>query len=323
VIKKNLFVKKNRISSRNQKISATYKNRLKKLWDTITPYGYLLPGLIIFCGFVIYPLFQGLIMSLYDVSILASRNIFTGFDNYYRALFEDPIFWVSIRNTVFYTISNILFEVGLGFILAVLLNIKKEIIGKKFFRTIYLIPYLLPLVGSVVLFQLVLNAKFGLINSILKASGLSFLTRTWLSQMPEALISIFMVSVWIYFGLSVILFSAAIQRIPSEIYDAAKIDGANSFQQVTKIIVPLIKETVTVVIGLTITGSFTQFGLFYLLTGGSPQHQTEIITTWMMTNAFEMDSLGYAAAIAVILLILVLAITIIFISSRGKESYEY
>ena len=283
---------------------------------------FILPALVIFTLFVTYPLMKGLYLSFFKMSMLEGTKKYIGLKNYFKA-FNDPVFWIALRNNLLYAGSNIIFETGIGLLIASMLN-RKWIKGRSFFRIVFLIPFILPGVGTAILWRLVFSSRFGLIRSILGYFGLESLVRPWLAEFPAALICVFMVSIWIFLGQTVVLLLAAMERIPVELYDASEIDGVNAVQRFFGITLPLIREMLTVIVGLTLIGSFTQFGLFYIMTGGGPLHSTEVFATWIIRNAFFLDNMGYSAALAVIQLFLVLVLTVIYIQIRGKgESYEY
>lgn len=291
-----------------------------KLLRKISPYLYVLPALLIFSVFLVYPLVNGFYMSFFNWSGLAGTAKFIGLKNYFRALFDDKIFWLSLRNNLLFMAACIVFELGFGVLLAEMLNKLKFV---NIFRVIYLFPYIIPVVGSGILFRLVFNYNFGLLNKLLEVIRLDFLIKPWLGSFPEAFYAVIFVSVWTFLGYSTVLFLSAMQRIPKEIYDAAEIDGVNSWQRFSRITMPLIREMITVVLGLTIIGSLTTFGLFYVMTCGGPYHQTEVIALWIIRQAFDLDNMGYAAALSVILFILVLLISVVYLKWRGKETYEY
>ncbi len=274
-------------TERDNSVKYRFLFRIRKIISSIMPYLYLLPGMGLFGFFVLYPLFKGMYYSFFDISLLANTREFIGLNNYIAVL-KDDIFIMALKNNLLYLVWNVVIEVGFGAIIAYFLS-TKGIKGVKIFRTVYLIPQVIPIIGVGVLFRLMFNKQFGLVNSLLKIIGLESFTKGWLGIYPEALFAIFICSVWVYLGYTTLLLNAAMQRIPDEIYEAAEIDGVSYFTKFTKITIPLIKEVLSFVIGMTIFGSFVQFGLFFMITKGNPSHKTEVVATWMIKNGIYKD----------------------------------
>ena len=162
----------------------------------------------------------------------------------------------------------------------------------------------------------------GIINSILNGIGLGFLQTAWLGNIHTALPSLIAVSIWNWWGFSMIIFLSGLQTIPDELYEAAKIDGSSSFQQLVYITIPLMKSLSVVAFVFCVINSFKLFTLVYVMTAGGPLHYTETISTWIYKNAFDFGNVGYAAAISFILFLIVFIVTL-FQIRLAKDGARY
>lgn len=233
-----------------------------------------------------------------------------GLANYVRAV-GDPIFRDSFVHVGIYVALTIVLEVLVGLVLAGLVTAPNRRTG--FYRVAFFVPVMLPMVVVAVLWRFVYNPDFGLVNSALISSGLESWALPWLGDPRTALIAISVVSGWVFAGFYMAIFYAAFTQIPSDIVEAARIDGATEIQSFWRIRVPMIRNAVEVAVLLCVTGGFQSFDLFYVLTNGGPYNSTEIPTTYLVKVVFRNQEIGYGSALAVIMTLVVLALGLVYI----------
>lgn len=265
-------------------------------------YLFLLPGFLFFITFVIYPFFYSLKISFYDWNILG-KSTFIGLQNYIKA-FQDPVLGISFRNTVLYTIVTVPGRTILGLGVALLLN--RSIQGKSIFRACYFLPVVTSWVVVSIVFKYLFNDQAGLVNYILR-DIFHIIPHyiSWLTEPRTALGVIMILSIWKELGWSMIIFLAGLQGIPQQLYEAASIDGANGFQQLRRITLPLLRPTLAFVVTMSVIGSFQIFVQVYIVTQGGPLNQTHVVLSWMYRQSFRYLNFGYGTAISWFLFIII------------------
>jgi len=289
--------------------------KTNKAREAIWGYLFIAPNFIVVLVFTIIPVFFSLYMSLTDWNILSAPN-FVGLANYEKLL-SDPVAKETFFNTFYFTIISVPINVVITLVLAVMLNQKLRGIG--FYRTAYYLPVISASVAVSLMFMWIL-ANNGLLNQLLEIIGLKPVK--WLTDPNLALNSVIGVTIWKGLGMNMIIFLAALQDIPSEMLEAAAIDGANRFQQFTKITVPLISPVIFFVTITGVIGSFQSFDLVYNMTHGGPGHATTLIGYYIWQHAFNYLHMGYGAALAYVLFIIILILTIIQWALRKRWVYS-
>lgn len=295
---------------------------LRQRREITAAYLFMLPGLLFFTTFMIYPLLKAFQMSLYQWSIMPGRpSQFVGLSNYTRA-FEDPIFWIALRNTVLYTLVTVPGQMILAMLVALLLNYIGR--GRVFFRTIYYLPVITSWVIVSLLFRYLFQSPGGLVNYLLTdVLHLMVEPVAWLRNPATAMVPIMTLGIWKGIGWSMVIFLAALQTIPGELYEAAAIDGAGRWQRFWDLTLPLMRPTVVFVLVMLVIGGFNVFISVYLITAGGPMKQTEVILSYMYHQAFDFLEFGYGAALSYMLaaIILVLSFLQIRFLRRPVELY--
>ena len=284
---------------------------------------FCIPGLLILAIFVYFPLIENIIYSFQGFSLSSTSKEFVGLDNY-KELFSDPIIWQSIKNNVLYAVISIIFQVMFGLVIAAILEDKVFRKSERFFQTIFFIPTLLSLTVVCLLFEFIYNPQMGLLNSFFEAVGLDGLTRIWLGTRDTAMFSLIAVSQWQSFGYITMLFIVAIQKIPSDLYEAAIVDGAGKIRRFFTITCPMVKQMFFVTMVLTVSGAFTVFNEPYILTGGGPGTATMVLSLHMYQTGFVKNRMGSASAIAMLIFVItaVLSSVQFFSFGTGKEERE-
>ncbi|AYZ74096.1 sugar ABC transporter permease [Fusobacterium necrophorum] len=283
-----------------------------------TAFLFMLPALVIILIFIYFPILENFVYSLYRWSSFSLKKEFVGLQNYFR-LFKDPVFYQALKNNILYCVISIIFQVGIGLIIAAILEEKFFRKYQKFFRCIYFMPSVISITVIGLLFQLIYNPSIGLLNRSLIAVGLENLTHTWLGEKQTAMYAVIAVSQWQSIGYIMLLFLVAIQKIPVGIYESAIIDGANGWQKFWKITVPQVKNTIFLASILTIIGGFKVFDEVYVMTAGGPGRATELLASYLYRSGFRNDEMGYASAIASIIFIITFVITLIQLKINEKE----
>ncbi|CCU60303.1 carbohydrate ABC transporter permease [Bacillus subtilis] len=287
--------------------------------NKIIPYLFLVPALV-FLLFVYIPIFENVFLSLFQWSSFSPEKTYIGLKNYVE-LFHDPVFYQALTNNVLYAVISIVCQVFGGLILAAVLEDKLVRKWSPFFRTVFFLPVVISMTVIALLFDFIYNPETGLLNQLLQAIGLDQLTRAWLGDDSTAMLSVIFVSQWQSVGYIAMLYIVSIQKIPDELYEAARLDGAGKIQQFFHITVPQTKEMSFVAVVMTLTGAFTVFNEPYILTGGGPGNASEVLSTFLYKSAFTKDMMGYASAIATVVLIITLALSLMQMKffKTGKE----
>jgi raffinose/stachyose/melibiose transport system permease protein len=286
---------------------------------TWVAYLYLLPALAVYGVFVLWPIFDTLTYSLYQWDGF-TPPVFIGLANY-AELLGDEIFGQSLVNNGIFIIFYSLLPIALGLFLAVLLT-RQPIRGRSLFRAGLFVPYVLSMVVVGVVWKWIYNPAFGPLNGALKAVGLETWARPWLGDFQWALPAVGLVATWVQYGFCLVLFIAGIQSINETLYDAAKIDGAGEWQQFRGITLPSLRNEIMVALVTTLIAALRVFDLVYVTTRGGPSNRTTVASLWLYQNAFQINRVGYAAAIAVVLTAAILLISFAIIGVRMRLAPE-
>lgn len=285
--------------------------------ETVLGYLLLLPALLLFGLFSYYPILYALRISLLDWNGIAKFPNFVGLDNYARAI-QDPLFRRALRQTLYYTLGVVPGTMVVGLLLALLLNTRLK--ARALYRTVYYLPNVAPTVAASVVWKLILDGNWGILNYVL--SRLHLPTPNWLYEPGWAMVAIIIMSIWANAGYQMIIFLAGLQGIPDIYYEAAKIDGANRWQQIRFVTLPLLSYTTFFVLITSIIGSFQVFGSIYILTNGGPAQSTTVMVFLIYQRAFKYFQMGYGSALAYILFGIILVLTL-FQFWVGRRSVYY
>lgn len=283
--------------------------QVKKFRENLTAYLFLLPGLLVLLVWMVYPMLSALNISLRDWNIMPNQpSPFIGLKNYLTA-FNDPIFWLSMKNTSLFALITVTGQLLLG--LGVALMLEQIQRGKVFFRTLYYLPVITSWVVVSLLFRYLFNSSpAGLINYLLvNVFHLLPAPVAWLTNASTAFVAIDSLGVWKGIGFAMLIFLAALQSIPQELYQAAEIDGASHWQLLTRLTLPLLLPTIGLVTIMLTIGAFQAYIPVALITQGGPLHRTEFILSYMYTQAFGNINFGYSSALAYILAVIIFAIS--------------
>ena len=295
-----------------------YKTRWRADWILAAP--FLAPALLFYTLFLIVPLLGTIALSFTQWSGFNFSNIkAAGLDNY-RAIGADPIFWMSLRHNVIFMVGAIALRVTFALFLALALDQRVPL--SNLFRGVYLMPTVISLVVVGVVFRLALSPSLGLINPFFSAIGLDALTGDWLGNPNRVLPILILIDTWHGFGLYMFLFIARLASISEELHEAAFVDGANGFQDIWHITLPLLRSTAAMVLLLAAIDSLKVFAIIYVMTSGGPNHRSEVLSTWAYFQAFTANKVGYGNAILVVLLVITFILAYVQVTYfQPREEY--
>jgi raffinose/stachyose/melibiose transport system permease protein len=277
---------------------------------------YGLPFLLTVGVFVFYPLVANFYFSFHSFSAFSPLRP-VGTENYVRIL-ADPVIRTAFVNVGLYATLSVMFQVGLGLVLAAILEQAFLRRFAEFFRVLFFIPVVMSITVIAFVFTFFYDPSTGLINVIFEALGLEDLTRAWLGESATAIYAVIAVSQWQSIGYVMMLFIVAIQAIPRDLYEAASLDGASPLSQFFHVTVPQVREMLIVATVVTVTGSITVFSEPYILTSGGPGHSSTVLATYMYQSAFFRDEMGYAASIATLIFVATMLVSMLQLRLFGK-----
>lgn len=285
------------------------KNLCKKLLsDEFASRAFLFPALLGTLVFIVIPVFFSFYLSFCEWDLLSLIK-FVGVKNYAHLL-TDPAFAIILKNTFVFAISTAVIALVIPLVLAAVINSK--IRGGEFFKTAYFLPFITPMIVVAIVWEWIFDPNNGLLNYFLKAHI------NWLYDTHTAMIALIMVSSWKLIGYNMVIFLSGFSSINNNLFEAAKIDGANPVQTFFKVTLPLLSPTVFFVLVITTISSFQVFDLIYLMTQGGPMDSTNVLVYWIYKNAFEFFNIGEASAGAYLLFLIILLLTAIQWKTRKK-----
>jgi multiple sugar transport system permease protein len=281
-----------------------FKKNFRNYNDRLTTFLLLMPWIVVFTLFWLYPLVYAGYLSFCDYESLTSRTRFIGFENYKR-VFSDPLFWTAFKNTAIFTLVTVPITTALALFVANLLN-QKFVRFKNFFRSAFFVPSITSIVVIAVIFSNLYSTD-GYINTMLKWVGLPTPSMGWLGNEATALPSIMAMDIWLSVGYYMVLFLAGMQSIPQDYYDVAELSDASGWQKFWHITFPSIRPVLLFVVVLNTIKSFQIFVEIYVMTKGGPLNATTTLVYLIYDNAFvKMDEMGYASAMAFVVFFLLL-----------------
>lgn len=302
--------KTKRPAERSGGVTATRRQQTRSAWLFLA-----IPGLL-FVIFMVLPIVIAAVISLSDYAVVGELN-WVGFDNYVR-IAGDPYFWISLRNTAFYTVLYV--PLGLVIALATALLLNRRARTVKMFRTFFYIPVISSTVATATIWYWLLNPQYGLLNVALGFVGID--GPAWLYDSKWAMFAIVMMSVWAGFGANMMIFLGGLQGVPRDLYEAARLDGANAWQSFRYVTVPALSRTTFLVSTLLIIGAFQVFDQAYVLTKGGPGNSTITMVYYIYNKGFASLEMGYASALSFVLFVIILVFSLVnakLNNSRGRS----
>ena len=300
-------------------VPQTHTNqRWKRLKKQLPNYLFVLPHLLLFCIFLVWPIVRGLQISMYDWKIMAKEQTFIGAANY-QAMAVDPIFWKVLGNTFYFALLTMAINVALS--LAVAVALKHGFVGRDFFRVLFYAPAILSVSVLGILATAVWDSQRGIINYAV-VDWLNGPRTPWLGSAETVIPVLSVTTVWWTFGFPMLVFLAGLQGIPETIYEAAKIDGARPYQSFLRITLPLITPTMLFVVVTQFIAHMQVFAQPFIITTGGPGNESRSVVMYLYETAWKFFRFGYASTLAVALAVLMIVVTIIQFTLLRKRS-EY
>lgn len=289
------------------KKKASSRQKSEFLWGWL----FILPTMLGLIILNIYPMVDTIIQSFYKTGDFGKGNKFVGLANYEK-VFGDSEVWQALANTVKYALVEVPFSVVIALLLAVLLN--KKLKGRSFFRTVFFLPMVVAPAAVAMVWKWLYNSNFGLINNTFNIKV------NWISDPKIAIYSIAVIGIWSVIGYNMVLFLAGLQEVPRDYYEAASLDGANGWQQLVNITVPLISPTIFFVIVTRIIAGMQVFDLIYMLIdlNNPAWKKTESLVFLFYKYSFQQSKKGYGATVIVVLLAVILVLTVIQLIGQKK-----
>lgn len=281
----------------------------------LNPLLFLLPALTIYVVFAIYPTYSVLEYSFTDWDGIRPERNFVGLENYQR-LFTDKIFWEAFRNTFVWSGVIIVINVGLGLVIAAMLARVWK--ARLLIQTCIVLPVVISPMAVATIWRWMYQPT-GVVNQVLEIIGLGAFATPWLGSPDAVLYALALAHSWSTIGLSVIIFLAGLQAVDEDLYEAARVDGANAFQSFRFVTLPALRPVTAVVFILTLTQSFKVFDIVWATTQGGPIRFSEILSTYMYKRGALENQYGYGSAIGVSLLVIVSIATIIYMQIQNRE----
>lgn len=273
--------------------------------EAVTGYLFLTPNIIGFIIFTVFPVIGSLLLSFADWNLITPPHMVGGQN--YRNLAGDRIYWQSLSNTAIFSVFSVTLSIACALFLAILLN--QKIRGVNLFRTAFFLPVVYSTVAVALIWQWLFDYQMGLINHVLSLMRLG--PYPWINSPQWALPSVILVSVWKGLGYNMVIFLAALQGVPAELYESAKIDGVNSWQNFWNVTWPMISPSTFFVTVTSIINSFQVYDITTVLTNGGPGNATNTLVMYIYQNAFQFFKMGYASAVAYTLFGIVLIFTVL------------
>ena len=292
----------------------SFRSRLYRLDEKVSPYLLISPFFLVFAVFGIFPLLYTAYVSLTNRNLLDPTYEFVGLANY-RELLGDDYFWNAVVNTLGIGVLSTVPQLVLALVLAHVLNTSLRV--RTLFRMSVLLPQVTSLVAVALIFTDLFATDYGLVNYLLNQVGISSVD--WEAGRLSSWTALSVMITWRWVGYNALIYLAAMQSIPDDLYEAATVDGASRWQQFWFITMPSLRPAHYIVIALSLIDSFKVFVLIYAMTYGGPGTTTQVMGTWMYANVFQYYQAGYGTAIAVAITVVAIAVSIPYVRSQVKE----
>lgn len=302
-----------RLSARAVALTTTWRFRFRGGGA----YFYLLPSLVLLAVFTYYPIGFSAYLSLFRWNVLNPERVFIGLANY-PSLWHEPLFWLVLRNNLFYALGSIPTTMALALFLAILVN-RRLGAARSIYRVALFYPTMIPMVAAAMLWVWIFNPGIGLFNYYTSFLGVPRIE--WLYDRHWALPAIIIMSIWKNFGYFMLIYLAALQGIPADLYEAAGLEGAGAWSQFRRITFPLLAPTSLFVFVVAIISSFQVFDQVFVMTQGGPADQTNVLVFYIFQHAFRFWDIGMGAALTTVFICLLLVLIAVVFRSVGRRVY--
>ncbi len=272
--------------------------------------GFMMPALLIYSSVVVIPAIYSIVLSFFRWNGIGKITS-VGFRNYVNLFTRDSVFQTALSNNLIWIVLTLVFTTSLALGLALMLN--RAFKGRTAFRAIFYFPYMLSWVVIGIIWKWIYNPNIGFLDEMLRIFGLGHLNITWLSDPNIALYCIFIAALWQSTGQPMLYFMAGLQAIPHELYEAADVDGANTWSRFIHITIPQLKETFVIVFATLVISAMKVYDVVFVMTGGGPANSTQTLASYMYSQTFEFSNLGTGSAIATIMMLVMMVVIVPYI----------
>jgi raffinose/stachyose/melibiose transport system permease protein len=288
-------------------------------YRVLKPWLFILPALLIYLTVILIPSIYTFYLSFFEWNGVAPQKLYVGLQNYVNLIVHDTVFLRALKNNLLWTAGSLVFIMGFGLALALMLNRKMH--GRAMFRSVFYFPYVLSGIVVASAWTWMYNPTQGFINKLLETVGLEGWTRAWLAEPKTALYAVFVAALWQGVGQPMVLFLAGLQSIPNDPYEAAIIDGAKKHQSFWYITLPLLRETFVIVIATTMIASMKVYDIIYGMTAGGPAESTQVLSSWMYYQTFRFANIGTGSAISLFLVVITMVVIIPYVIYTTRKSH--
>jgi raffinose/stachyose/melibiose transport system permease protein len=297
--------------------TAPIQSRLGAAWRWGSSLPFLLPALVIYGLFALYPMVDALWLSFFDWDGVSADREWVGLENYVQIFTRDPVFWTAVQNSLIWVVLSLIIPTAIGLAFAVALD--QRLRGRNVLRAALYLPAIIASIAVATMWSWMYNPIFGLVNATMEAIGLESLIQDWLGDPDIALYSVLVAYVWQSTGVAMVLFLAGLQNVPAELKEAARVDGANHWRIFRAVTFPALMPTFVVVTVLSIISSLKVFDLVYGMTGGGPAQSTQVLALWSYTQSFRLHDYGNGMAVAMVLLVVTLVVVVPYYAWIGRR----
>lgn len=281
----------------------------------LTSYAFILPALIIYLSVIVAPVLYSVVISLHKWNGVAPME-FVGLGNFINLFTNDKTFLIALKNNLLWIVMTIVITMSVALGFAVLLNNKFR--GRTVFRALFYFPCVVAPIAVAIIWRWIYNPNIGFINQFFKLLGINF-KQTWISNPKVSIYAVFAASLWQGIGSPMLLFMAGLAAVPSEILEAAWVDGASPVKRFFLVTVPLLKNTFVIVIANLITAAMKVYDIVAGLTDGGPNNSTQMLGTYMYSQTFQYNNVGMGTAVAVVMVLMMLVVIVPYVSFTAKE----
>jgi raffinose/stachyose/melibiose transport system permease protein len=284
--------------------------------DEKVAYLFVAPALVLFAVYIFYPLFYILYSGFFEWDGINERT-WIGLQNYVKLFTGDPVFWIALRNIVYWIFLTIFPQMFLGFFLAYALN--QRMMGRILARAIFYLPAIISAVVIGIVFERIYNPYFGVLSGLADVTGLNILRQPYVSDPDLAIFSAIAANVWRWTGFSMLMYLAGLQTIDDELLECAEMSGASRWQAIRFVQWPMLRSVHLTLILLGVIGALKEFELVFVLTDGGPNNASQLLSTYIFRQGFTLQHMGYGSALSVLTVLFALGLTIFQIRAFGSR----
>lgn len=306
---------------KEESLAGVYNSKINRTKEILFVIACLVPGFLIYGTYNLLGIVKTFHYSLLSWTGISDVRPFIGLENYFK-LVKDPSMMVAIRNNLILVVTSICIQLPCALLIAMALNSKIK--GTKFFRTVFFLPMLFSTVATGIMWQLFYDPMFGILAYLMKFLGLGSKVIGFLADTRTAMPAVLFVICWQFIPFYMIILKAGLANIPTELYEAARIDGASRWQCFVHVTLPMISPTLRTSAVMSMVGSLKYFDLIYIMTGGGPNGASELMATYMYKKGFVEFSMGYASSIAGTMFIVcfIFACCFLYLTQEHKEKIK-